>query len=433
MPQLKPYPRYKPSGIQWIGDIPEHWEVTALKRLCSFSSGAGFPIAQQGSQDLELPFFKVSDMNLAGNENVMTVWNNSVSRVTATELKASIFPPGTIIFPKVGGALLTNKRRVIYRPSCIDNNLMGCVVNRGDPRFILLLLKCIDLGIIAKPGALPAISEGEVREIRIPHPSLDEQRAIADYLDHQTQIMDSLVAKKRRMVELLAERRESIIIHTVTKGLDPRAPMRDSGIQWIGEIPEHWEVRRLKTCVQDVIQPSNGVAEDELCLALEHVESWTGKYKEAGPEERLVSQTKRFRPDDVLFGKLGPHLAKVARPNKGGICVGEFLVLRADLKSMIPNYLEQLIRSKPVIEAINSSTYGSIMPRTNWKFIGNMQQPLPPLPEQRAIADYLNHQTQIMDMLTEKLNRQIELLAERRQSLITHAVTGKIDVKESKL
>lgn len=151
-----------------------------------------------------------------------------------------------------------------------------------------------------------------------------------------------------------------------------------------------------------------------------------------GPEERLVSQTKRFLPDDVLFGKLGPHLAKVARPNKAGICVGEFLVLRADLDSMIPNYLEQLIRSKPVIEAINSSTFGVIMPRTDWKFIGNMRQPIPPLSEQRAIADYLDHQTSIMDALTEKLNRQIELLAERRQSLITHSVTGRIDVRRHK-
>ena len=209
--------------------------------------------------------------------------------------------------------------------------------------------------------------------------------------------------------------------------LKPYPKYKPTNTQWLGDIPQHWEVRRLKTCVQDVIQPSNGVSEGDLCLALEHVESWTGKYKEAGPDESLDSQTKRFMPDDVLFGKLRPYLAKVARPNREGICVGEFLVLRADSNSMIPNYLEQLILSKPVIEAINSSTFGAKMPRTDYQFIGNMHIPLPPLPEQRAIADYLDHQTALTDSLIAKKQRMTELLSERRQSIITHAVTKGLD------
>ena len=209
--------------------------------------------------------------------------------------------------------------------------------------------------------------------------------------------------------------------------LKPYLHYKPSNTQWLGDIPQHWEVRRLKTCVQDVIQPSNGVSEGDLCLALEHVESWTGKYKETGPDESLDSQTKRFMPDDVLFGKLRPYLAKVARPNREGICVGEFLVLRADPNSMIPNYLEQLILSKPVIEAINSSTFGAKMPRTDYQFIGNMHIPLPPIPEQRAIANYLDHQTALTDSLIAKKQRMTELLAERRQSIITHTVTKGLD------
>ena len=212
--------------------------------------------------------------------------------------------------------------------------------------------------------------------------------------------------------------------------LKPYPKYKPTNIQWLGDIPQHWEVRRLKTCVQDVVQSSNGVAEGDLCLALEHVESWTGKYKEVGPEERLVSQTKRFLPNDVLFGKLGPHLAKVARPNKAGICVGEFLVLRTDPEYMTPNYLEQLIRSKPVIDAINSSTFGAIMPRTDWKFIGNMKQPLPPLDEQRAIADYLDRKTDKIDTAIDLAQREIELLEEYRTRLIADVVTGQLDVRD---
>ena len=142
---LKLYRTCKPSGVEWLGDVPEHWDVLALKRLGYFRSGAGFPIGEQGQQNLELPFFKVSDMNLPRNDSVMKIWNNSVSRSTATRLGASIFPSGTIMFPKVGGALLTNKRRVVERPCCVDNNMMGCVVHRGDPGFVLLLLKHLDL------------------------------------------------------------------------------------------------------------------------------------------------------------------------------------------------------------------------------------------------------------------------------------------------
>ena len=179
---LDPNVRLKPSGMEWLGNVPEHWEVTALKRIGSFKSGAGFPISHQGSKDSELPFFKVSDMNISGNERTMKTWNNAVTHGTAEELGAFIFPAGSIIFPKVGGALLTNKRRVTEQPCCIDNNIMGCVIQRGDPNFVLLLLEQIDLGNISKPGPVPAISEGEVREIRTVFPPTGEQSGIVEHL-----------------------------------------------------------------------------------------------------------------------------------------------------------------------------------------------------------------------------------------------------------
>ena len=119
---LDPNVRLKLSGVEWLGDVPEHWEITALKRIGSFKSGAGFPINEQGLQEEELPFFKVSDMNIPGNERTMRTWNNAVSQDTAGKLGASIFAPRSILFPKVGGALLTNKRRVTQIPCCIDNN-----------------------------------------------------------------------------------------------------------------------------------------------------------------------------------------------------------------------------------------------------------------------------------------------------------------------
>ena len=169
-----------------------------------------------------MPFFKVSDMNLPGNGKVVTIQNNSVSQRTAKRLGATVFPAGTIIFPKVGGALLTNKRRLVERPCCIDNNLMGCVVRCGNPQFVLLLLGHIDLATIAKPGPVPAVNEGEVREIRTAVPPLPEQNAIVAHLDKAMAEIDSAIARVRRQVELLHEYRTRLIADVVTGKLDVR-------------------------------------------------------------------------------------------------------------------------------------------------------------------------------------------------------------------
>ena len=214
--------RLKPSGIPRLGEVPAHWEVLPLKRLGRFSSGSGFPIDEQGKRGLDLSFFKVSDMNLPGNDRVMTIQNNSVSHSTARRLGATVFPTGTIIFPKVGGALLTNKRRLVERPCCIDNNLMGCIVRRSNPQFVLLLLEHIDLATIAKPGPVPAVSEREVREIRTAVPPLSEQNTIVTYLGKATADIDTAIAHTRRQIELLYEYRTRLIADVVTGKLDVR-------------------------------------------------------------------------------------------------------------------------------------------------------------------------------------------------------------------
>jgi len=218
----EPYPAYKDSGVEWLGKVPEHWEVMPLKRLAWFKSGAGFPVHHQGDANAEIPFFKVSDMNIPGNEKYLRVCPNTVSMIVARSLGATVFPAGTIIFPKVGGALLTNKRRIAASHCCIDNNMMGCVARNGDRDFLFLMMSCIDLGKIAKVGPVPAISEGEVREIRVALPSAPEQTAIVEYLDTQTAKIDAAVAAARREIELLREYRTRLIADVVTGKVDVR-------------------------------------------------------------------------------------------------------------------------------------------------------------------------------------------------------------------
>lgn len=219
---LDPSVPLKPSGIPWLGDIPAHWEVLPLKRIAWFKSGAGFPVEEQGKGGLEIPFLKVSDMTKPGNERWIDTENNSVSLETARCLGAHVFPANSIIFPKVGGAMLTNKRRLLKRPSCIDNNVMGCVVDRGDLDFIFVMLEQLDLGRLSKPGPVPAIGEGEVREIRVAVPPVTEQQAMVRFIREETQEFIAAISRLEREIELLREYRTRLVSDVVTGKLDVR-------------------------------------------------------------------------------------------------------------------------------------------------------------------------------------------------------------------
>ena len=197
---------------------------------------------------------------------------------------------------------------------------------------------------------------------------------------------------------------------------------KPSDVQWLGDIPSHWEVRRLKYLARNISQPTSERVEGELRLGLEHVESWTGKYKIA-ENVRFESKMKRFQPDDVLFGKLRPYLAKVTRPDRAGLCMGDFLVFRSKSNIMVAGFLEYLLRCKYVIDLIDSSAVGAKMPRADWNFIGNVWLPLPPLPEQRAIAAYLDRKGAIARRYAHVARHIIDNLRELRQVEIHDAVT----------
>ncbi|PTQ55811.1 MAG: Type I restriction-modification system, specificity subunit S [Candidatus Carbobacillus altaicus] len=211
-------------------------------------------------------------------------------------------------------------------------------------------------------------------------------------------------------------------------GLKPYPAYKDSGMEWLGQVPEHWEVRRLKVAVAHINEQTNANNPDALYIALEHVESWTGRLRLPSGDIQFDSQVKRFRAGDVLFGKLRPYLAKVVRPEQSGVCVGEFFVLRA--KSVVsPHYLEVVLRSVRAIDFVNSSTYGAKMPRADWTFVGAMLFPLPPIPEQTAIVRFLDWADWRIRRVIRARQRRIKLLEEYKQALIHQAVTGKIDVR----
>ena len=270
---------------------------------------------------------------------------------------------------------------------------------------------------------------------RVALPPSNEQTAIARFLDYATDRIDRYIRAREKLIALLEEQKQVVIHDAVTGRIDvrtgkPYPTYKPSGIEWLGEVPSHWEVFRLKSLMANVVDQTNSGALGGAFLALEHVESWTGKLN--CPEHAFTAegQFKSFRAGDVLFGKLRPYLAKVTRPEVAGCCVGEFLVLRSQRTRYDGCYAEHFLRSKLVIDTINSSTYGARMPRAEWTFIGSLRVPCPPLPEQTAIVRYLDDSIMKTSRAIDRKRREIELLREYRSRLIADAVVGKIDVRD---
>jgi type I restriction enzyme S subunit len=219
---LDPNVPLKDSGIDWIGQIPVHWQVLSFKRIGSLKGGSGFPNDEQGFLDEELPFYKVSDTNLMGNDIFMIFHNNSISRDTAIKLRAYIFPKNTIIFAKVGAALLLNKRRILIKESCIDNNMIGLIVKKCHLMWAYYLMCILDFARLANPGAVPSINEQQIGEMTIPIPPYNEQEKIAEFIDIEITKIDALITKIRGSIDKLKEYRTALISAAVTGKIDVR-------------------------------------------------------------------------------------------------------------------------------------------------------------------------------------------------------------------
>ena len=200
--------------------------------------------------------------------------------------------------------------------------------------------------------------------------------------------------------------------------------MKDSGVEWLGEVPESWVEQKIKFISKLINEKTS---EKSNVIALENIESWTGKYIET--ESSFESDAVKFKKNDVLFGKLRPYLAKVYLVENQGEAVGDIYVLRPN-KLIHPQFLKFFMLSEKFIDYVNSSTNGTKMPRANWDFIGCISIFLPHIKVQHEIVEYLESAVLKIELIINKQISLIEKLKEYRSSIISHAVTGKIDVRE---
>ena len=417
----------KDSGVEWLGMVPEHWDVKPGRACYSEKKEPNTGLVEK------------TVLSLSYGKIVVKPEDKLHGLVPASFETYQIIEPGDII----------------CRPTDLQNDYnslrFGLSDHRGiitsaymcfnthenlDYRYGHLLFHSYDLLKIfygLGSGLRQNLSWEDFKYLPCVIPSLPEQVAIARYLNYVDARVRRLTEAKRKLIGLLTEYKQAIVHRAVTRGLDPNVPLKDPGIEWLGMVPQHWEVRRFKTEVANIIDQTDRRDEDDEYIALEHVESWTGKIYPAPPDMSFDSQVKKFEPGDVLFGKLRPYLAKIARPKRKGVCVSEFFVFRPRNGKLSAGYLEQFLRSSSVIGVINSSTFGAKMPRTDWKYIGNLSQLIPPLPEQVAIVEYLDRTTAEIDIAVARAERQIELLNEYRTRLIADVVTGKLDVRDATL
>tara|TARA_B100000315_G_scaffold259458_1_gene315610 strand:- start:235 stop:1101 length:867 start_codon:yes stop_codon:yes gene_type:complete len=264
-----------------------------------------------------------------------------------------------------------------------------------------------------------------LKRIIVTTPPLETQKRIADFLDEKTSKIDAVIEKKQKLIELLKEQRTSIITKAVTRGLDPKANMKDSGVEWIGEIPEGWEIKRLKFIFQ--LKNKKATVDTANKISLENIQGWTGAYVDT-PNEYLDTGTL-FSKDDILFGKLRPYLGKVMLAEGSGEGMGDILVYSPRKEKVMPKFGFYSFISFRFIDAINSHTYGVKMPRSNPLTIGSLPFVYPvKINEQQNIVTKIESELQNTNILIEKTSKQIKKLKEYRTSLIYNAVTGKISI-----
>ncbi|HEH4740589.1 TPA: restriction endonuclease subunit S [Campylobacter coli] len=417
---------FKDSGIEWLGEIPEHWEIVKLKYLGNFQNGisinseafgAGYPFVSYGDvyNNISIPFNVKGLVNSTEiDRKVYSVKQGDIfftrTSETIDEIGISSVCLKTIENAVFAGFLI---RFRAYK-KILDNNFTKFYFRRNLNQYFFAK----ENGLVTRAS----LSQELLGKLPVIIPPLKEQEQIANFLDEKCEQIANFIEKKEKLISLLKEQKQVLINETITKGLDKNVNFKDSGVEWFEEIPQHWNILKLKHIASLRNQKSNNI---DFRIGLENIESKTGKFI---PSSEVVFEEDGigFKKGDILFGKLRPYLAKVFLTDRDGICVSEFLVLK--IKSESNKFIKFLMLSSLFIDIVDSSTYGTKMPRANWEFIGNLKIPLPPPKEQEQIAKFLDEKCEKIDLLIEKTKKQIKLIKEYKTTLINQAVCGRIDL-----
>jgi type I restriction enzyme S subunit len=431
------YPKYKDSGVEWLGEVPEHWGGTALKRFVDPSRPITYGIVQAGPDIVGgVPYIRPADMTdeqgVAAPDGLLRT-----SAEIATAYTRSTIQPGDLVCsigPSFGKVMVTP---AWLAGANLTQGTARVAVQKGQhPRYVFWALRSgvsVAQWESSVGGAtFRALNLGPLAETMLPVPPLPEQQAIAAFLDRETAKIDSLIGEQQRLIELLQEKRQAVISHAVTKGLNPDAPMKDSGIEWLGVVPQHWKCVRNKVVFHEVDDRSE--TEDGELLTVSHITGVTPRSEK--DVNMFMAETfvgyKKCRAGDLVINTMWAWMGALGCARCDGIVSPSYNVYRPrDHQVLWPDYYDDLCRvpsHRIAIKARSTGIWESRLRLYPDAFLG-MSMPLPPFGEQQEIAAFVDRQTSQWDSLTAEAERAIALLQERRSALISAAVTGQIDVR----
>ena len=439
------YAEYKESGVEWLGQVPTHWGTKSLKYLCTYNDEV---LSDSTSKEFELEYV---DIGSVSSTEGITNTENMVFEKAPSRAKRVV---------QDGDVIISTVRTYLEAIAPINNPPQNMIVSTGFA--VIRPNECLYKGYAAyclrAKGFIkevvslsvgvsyPAINATDLVSIKIPSLPFDEQTQIANFLDFETAQIDTLIEKQQTLIQLLKEKRQAVISHAVTKGLNPDAPMKDSGVEWLGTVPEHWTVSFVKyivlgakdSMVDGPFGSSVNTSEDYVDDGIPVIRTVNITNNGFSSDNLKFMRQQKFeqlkrhsvKPGDVLFSKVGtignacllPSDIPEAILSTTGSCKisvdqnkieGEYLVLMFHLMN------------QTLMEMANSN----VQPFLNMSNIKNLKISLPSIEEQKNILTYLEEKLEGIDDLIAKSLSFDKLIRERRTALISAAVTGKIDVR----
>ena len=444
-----PYPAYKPSGIPWLSDVPEHWSVEAVKQSYEIQLGKMLQPNQQDLNDTEVPYLKAVNVQWfkVRTSDPLTMWASPMdTRQYGVEQGDLLVCEGGeggrcgIVRSSVSGYIIQNAlHRVRAREHSLNEYL----------QFVLYVAAAHGyFEALNDKATIAHFTKEKLAAFRIPLPPLPEQRAIVRYLDHVDRRIRPYVAAKRKLIALLEEEKQAVVNQAVTRGLDPNVRLKPSGVEWLGDVPEHWEVGSLKRFAARRLGSIKAGPFGSQLTAAEMTEGDFKVYTQRNVIDRDLEKGSNYISSakfdflrafevvsgDVLVTSRGTigRTALVSDVCEPGVLHPCLLRVQPDLGCLIPEFLMTLIQDSQLLPQqltflSNTTTIDVIYSST----LSNTVIPLPSLPEQAAILEHVDRATADIDSASARARGQIELVNEYRTRLIADVVTGKLDVRDA--
>lgn len=422
------YPEYKDSGVEWLGDIPAHWKSSKIKYLASFQVGWTPATGKDENFIGKNLWANISDLK----NRYLYETAKKISDRAAEEASMKITPKGSLLYSfKLSVGVVSFAGRDLYTNEAIASFLEHSHIPLSLLYYVLpeFVIKNASTNIY---GAR-ILNQGLINNALILVPSFDESFSIANFLDHQTAKIDTLIEKQKNLIKLLKEKRQAVISHAVTKGLNPDAPMKDSGVEWLGKVPEHWEIKSIKVILNERKEKNDPIKTSEI-LSLT-IDRGVIPYSERGAggnksKNDLTAYMLAY-PGDIVLNSMNVIFGSVGLSKYFGAVSPVYYMLRPRKHKDNVEYFSQIFLSETFQRSLLGLGNGILMIRMRipMEKLNKQTLPYPPCQEQKCIANFLDHQTAKIDVLIAKATQAISLMQERRTALISAAVTGKIDLR----